>query len=73
MLTRTQLADILEAMEAARERLEDLVDVLDGPYGEQIPNRAMAVCHQLDEAMNHVERAFDAMPVEPFPSCAVGS
>lgn len=73
MLSRTQLADILQAMEAARERLDGEIDILDGPYGEQIPNRAMTICQQLDEAIIHCERELDAMPVEPFPSCAMGS
>ena len=62
MLTRTQLADILEALEAARERLEGEVDVVDGDYGEPSPNRAMVICSQLDEAILHCEREFDALP-----------
>lgn len=75
MLTRTQLADILEALEAARDHLDGEIDVVDGDYGQPEPNRAMVICQQLDEAMNHVEREFDAMSaaVIPFPSVAPGS
>jgi hypothetical protein len=62
MLTRTQLADILEALEAARERLEGEVDVIDGDYGEPAPNRAMVICGKIDEAITHCEREFDALP-----------
>ncbi len=70
MLTRTQLADILEALEAAREHLDGEIDIVDGDYGEPRPNRAMSICNRIDEAMVHVEREFDVAPIEPFPASA---
>lgn len=74
MLTRTQLADIYDALNAAHDRISDEADVIDGPYGEPAPNLAMSICAALDEAMVIVEREFEAaLFVEPFPSCAVGS
>lgn len=76
MLTRTQIADILDALSGARELLDGQIDVVDGDYGAPAPNRAMTVCSQIDEAMAHLIREFDATApasVIPFPSVAPGS
>jgi hypothetical protein len=74
MLTRTQLADILDALSGARDLLDGQIDVVDGDYGEPAPNRAMTVCAHIDEAMAHLIREFDATPAQPFPAtAAIGS
>lgn len=73
MLTRSQIADVLDALSAARDRLDGEIDVLDGADGLPVPNRAMRICRQLDEATTLMLREFDATPVEPFPSCAIGA
>ena len=73
MLTRTQLADILDALSSARDLLEGQVDVVDGDSAEQQPNKAMRAVQQIDEAMRHTLREFDALAlasVIPFPGTA---
>lgn len=41
----------------AREFIDGQIDVVDGPYGEPTPNRAMQLAQRLDEAMTLVDAA----------------
>jgi len=59
-LTRSQIADVLDALSAARDFLDGQIDVVDGDYGVPAPNRAMTICGQLDESLELMVRAFDA-------------
>ena len=59
-LTRSQIADVLDALSAARDLLDGQIDVVDGDYGVPAPNRAMTVCQQLDGSIELMVRAFDA-------------
>ena len=48
---RTVNAELLAALEEAREFVSDHVDVLDGDYGEPRPNRAMQLLPEIDDAI----------------------
>ena len=69
-LSRKHISDVLWALSEAREYLDGYVDVVDGDYGEQRPNRAMQICNDLDEAITALDREFDRLSVEPFPASA---
>jgi hypothetical protein len=63
MLTRTQLADIMDALSEARERFDAEADVEDGDYGLPRPNKAMRTVMKIDLAITLCLNEFDA-PVE---------
>lgn len=48
----TPLENLIDAAEEALEFLEDQADVVDGDYGEPIPNRAMILAAALKSAID---------------------
>ena len=43
--------DLLAALEDVREFIEGQIDVVDGPEGRQLPNRAMSLAQEIDEVL----------------------
>lgn len=43
--------ELLAALQETREYLDGFIDVVDGPNGQPLPNRAMSLCQEIDEAI----------------------
>jgi hypothetical protein len=48
------IADLISALEQAREHIDGEIDVVDGDYGVPSPNRAMTLAQEIDHALAKV-------------------
>jgi len=49
------IADLIGALEQAREHIDGEIDVVDGDYGVPAPNKAMSLAHEIDVALAKVK------------------
>ena len=49
---RRRIARLEADLEECREFLEDQMDVVDGDYGQEEPNKAMRLVSMIDETLN---------------------
>lgn len=54
--TGTAFSAMLSALHEVSEYLDGFVDVVDGDYGEQWPNKAMSLKAEVDDAISLAER-----------------
>lgn len=54
LLHQLEMSVCLETLREVEEFLDDQVDVVDGPEGRQLPNRAMRLLTQVREAIRHI-------------------
>jgi hypothetical protein len=59
-MTRSQLADVYEALNDAIEFVGPYEDVVDGDYGAPEPNTAMRLLQKLNRALFYVDRTLEA-------------
>jgi hypothetical protein len=56
-LQRAGIADLISALEQAREHIDGEIDVVDGDYGVPAPNKAMSLAQEIDAALAKVKGA----------------
>jgi len=49
------IADLISALEQAREHIDGEIDVVDGDYGIPAPNKAMRLAQEIDDALAKVK------------------